>query len=256
MGSDPKAVDVELVVVPADFPIPVDGIIGKDFIKFYKCTLDYFTNTFTIRADNLIITLPIKDDSCYSTYHKIPARCEVIRYFSLKTSKTEDQLVLNEEIFPGVFVATSIINPKSCFLRILNTNSRAVEIKKKLHIKLNNLSDFHILSLSNDTDIRRDAKLEEALSNNIPRYAPQSLLALCQKFSDIFFVPGDKHTVNNFYTQHLEVTDNNPVYIKNYRNPHSLKEETARQIKEMLQNKIIEPRFFLLSYNYRTEENN
>lgn len=32
-------------VVPSDFGIPSDGIIGKDFIKLHRCNLDYHSGT-------------------------------------------------------------------------------------------------------------------------------------------------------------------------------------------------------------------
>lgn len=61
----------------------------------------------------------------------------------------------------------------------------------------------------------------KTLSENMPDYAPQSLIQLCKDYSDIFALPEDKHSVNNFYTQHLNLSDTSPVYIKNYPYPHS-----------------------------------
>lgn len=37
-------------VVPDDFNIPSDGIIGKDFNRRFKCVIDYGDMIFTIRA--------------------------------------------------------------------------------------------------------------------------------------------------------------------------------------------------------------
>lgn len=104
-------IEVELTVVPNNFPIPVDGIIGKDFIKAHDCVLDYSTMTFTIRHAGSSISLPIIDDSLKNNYHTIAPRCEVIRHFRLISNRTKDQVVSKTEIFPGVFVASTIVNP-------------------------------------------------------------------------------------------------------------------------------------------------
>lgn len=48
-------------------------------------------------------------------------------------------------------------------------------------------------------------------------------------------------TVNNFYTQKLRLTDDNPVYIKNYRLPHTQKAQVHSQVENLLKNDFIEP---------------
>lgn len=47
-------------VVPDDFAIPSDGILGKDFIKKFKCVLDYGSMKFTMRLSNKSISIPIQ----------------------------------------------------------------------------------------------------------------------------------------------------------------------------------------------------
>ena len=39
-----------------------------------------------------------------------------------------------------------------------------------------------------------------------------------------------KINANNFYKQRSRLKDNQPVYIKNYRIPHSLKEEMNKKV--------------------------
>lgn len=75
----------------------------------------------------------------------------------------------------------------------------------------------------------------------MPDHAHKSLLKLCTEYSDIFSLPTDPHSVNNFYKQTLQLSDTSPVYIKNYRQPHSQKPEISIQIKDMLSKNIIEP---------------
>lgn len=48
-------------------------------------------------------------------------------------------------------------------------------------------------------------------------------------------------TTNNFYVQKLKLKDTSPVYIKNYRIPHSQKSEIDQQVAKLLKNDFIEP---------------
>lgn len=232
----------ELTVVPSSFPIPVDGIIGKDFIKAFTCVLDYLSMKFTIRNGKHSVSLDIIEDGFTpDNFHVIPARCEVIREFKLLNTTPNDQVVNKQQIFPGVFIGSSIVNPKRCFLRVLNTNQRPVDIKKCLTLKTEALDDFHVAQQDESNFPSRCKQLLEVLSRNIPDHAPSDLRKLCEEYSDIFALPGDKHTVNNFYQQSLNLKSNTPIYKKNYRYPHSQKSEIDKQVKEMLQQNIIEP---------------
>lgn len=91
-------------------------------------------------------------------------------------------------------------------------------------IKYEKLSDYEILNTSNVNNIREQSILER-LTKNFPEIAKSELIQLCSKYIDIFALESDKISTNNFYTQKLRLSDHNPVYIKNYRTPHSQKDE-------------------------------
>lgn len=68
-----------------------------------------------------------------------------------------------------------------------------------------------------------------------------SIESICSKYADIFYLPGDL-TTTNLCEQSITLKENvNPVYVKPYRLPHSLKPEISKQIKQMLGDDIIEP---------------
>lgn len=70
---------------------------------------------------------------------------------------------------------------------------------------------------------------------------------LCLEYVDIFALSKDKASTNNFYTQKLNLTDNEPVYQPNYRLPHAQKEIIRSEIQKLMDNDQIEPS--LSSYN-------
>lgn len=78
------------------------------------------------------------------------------------------------------------------------------------------------------------------IKSKIPQHAPTELLQLCREFSDVFYLEGDKLSVNNFYTQRLHLKDETPVFIKNYRLPQTQKEIIKSTVNELLENDLIE----------------
>lgn len=111
-------------------------------------------------------------------------------------------------------------------------------------IKACSIDDFDIFKLNTDADkpesVDRLAHLRDVLNAKIPDHAKSKLLPLCFEFSDIFQLSCDKPTINNFYTQKLSVTDDIPVYTKNYRLPQSQRAEINKQVQNLLEDDLIE----------------
>lgn len=64
-------------IVNSDFPIPADGILGRDFLTKYNCNIDYADWTLTIRLNYTYINIPL-NCSLEANLFYIPPRCEVI----------------------------------------------------------------------------------------------------------------------------------------------------------------------------------
>ena len=65
-------------IVDNHFPIPTDGILGRDFLTKYKCKIDFDPWLLTLTTDQQEIAIPIEDNLKQSLY--LPARHEVTRY--------------------------------------------------------------------------------------------------------------------------------------------------------------------------------
>jgi len=79
------------------------------------------------------------------------------------------------------------------------------------------------------------------LAKNFPPQFNEQLTALCTQYSDVFGLETESITTNNFYKQKLRLVDDEPVYIKNYRNPHSQQDEIQKQVKKLINDEIVEP---------------
>ena len=65
-------------VLPDDFPIPCDGILGLDFIKHFNCILDYKDN------DNILILRPLNYN-----HIKIPINLSTSNYSMILIARSE-----------------------------------------------------------------------------------------------------------------------------------------------------------------------
>lgn len=111
--------------------------------------------TFTVRRGKDSVTIPIYDESLDMNHsYLIPPRCEVIRRVQLVKDSYVDQVIFKDEISLGVFIASAIVNPNNCYIRILNANSQPVSIKKTLKLTSEPLENFNILK-SNNSDSNR-----------------------------------------------------------------------------------------------------
>jgi len=228
----------EFHIVNEDFPIPGDAILGRDFLTKYNCILDYSKWTITVKVGHELVTVPILDRP-EKNILVIPPRCEVIRQVDTFKTIVEDVVVLNKELHPGVFMARAIVNSRNPFVRIINTTLETVTLHNP-DIETVNLNEFNVFTIENDNH-DRDYKLLKLLNPNIPEFVKNEMINLCSEYSDIFALKTDKLTANNFYTQKLRLSDPTPIYIKNYRVPRVQKEEINKQVKQMLNNGIIEP---------------
>lgn len=59
------------------------------------------------------------------------------------------------------------------------------------------------------------------------------------RFKDVFFKEGDDLTFTNKIKHELPITNDGPIYTKNYRYPHVHGAEVEKQINDMLKQKII-----------------
>lgn len=228
-------------IVSDDFCIPSHGIIGKDLLKRFKCLIDYGEMTLSIRKQKCeCITIPIQSE-LLNGVSAVPPRSETFKIFHIKSEKFPC-IIETQEFDDGVVVPTTVVFEPKSWLRVLNTNEN-IRIINTQNLKTSNLNDFHIVQPQKNDGTHatnRTNKLQNILKKRIPEFMRGKMIDLCTDFSDIFHIDGDKCTTNNFYEQKLILTDNEPVFTKNYRLPHMQKKEIDRQTKILLENDLIE----------------
>lgn len=228
-------------IVSDDICIPSHGIIGKDFLKRFHCLVDYGDMSLTIRKQNCeSVKMPIKSE-LLDGVSAVPPRSETFKIFHIKSEKFPC-LIETQEVEEGVIVPTTLVHEPASWLRVLNTNE-SIKIINTNKIKSSNLNDFNVIQpqkYQQTHTTRRTQKLQSILRKKVPEFMREKMIDLATEFADIFHVDGDKFTTNNFYEQKITLTDNIPVYSRNYKTPHFQKKEMDSQTKVLLENDLIE----------------
>lgn len=92
-------------VVPDNFGIPSDGIIGRDFIRKHSCSINYETNRLEFRYNNLEFSLTIHDT--INNEIVLPPRCEIFRYCKIENFD-QPKVIINQEIANGIFISQEL----------------------------------------------------------------------------------------------------------------------------------------------------
>lgn len=224
-------------------PCLQQGLIGQDFLVTFNCILNYENNTITFNNLANPIVLPIGSGRP-GTYITVPSRCEKV--FQIDSGMQEACVILPKELCEGVFIAGSICQPKQgkISIQILNTRDKEIGLNY-FKPDVDKLSHYTICSFEKQTNLdgERVRKLLSLVKlDHLNKEESISIQNICAKFSDVFFLPGDKLGTCNLYEQNIQLKPNaDSVYIKQYRLPFSQRNEIENQVQNMLANGIIEP---------------
>lgn len=228
-------------LVNDEFPIMTDGILGRDFLSSHRCIIDYESWLLKFNVNNEEITIPIQDN--LNNGFILPKRSEVIRRI-INIPYTYDMVVHSQEILPGVFCGNTIISSNNPYVKFINTTENPVHILySRFQPIMEPLYNYHIMKINSSIKNKKNRQqdiLNQIKTIGIPLDAVKGLQNLIAEYHDIFSLPDDVLTFNNFYTQEIPLQDNCPIYIPNYKNLHAQTNEIQKQVDKMLGENIIE----------------
>lgn len=233
-------------VVSQNFPVPGDGILGMDFLHKFGCVLDFSYDpglTLTPPESTCSIKIPfvpfVPNENI--NYASLPPRAAVLKKLNLPSKGI---FYVESQHFGNIFVAKTIIDSNSPYIRILNTNEKTetLDLNK---VKFETLENFDVYPLTEPMVLieGHKEKVLSKLEKNFPTdpKIKKELVNLCGEFHDIFVLEDDKLSANNFYKQKLVLKNNKPVYTRNYRLPHTQIPEVNKQVQKLIRDDLIEP---------------
>lgn len=217
----------------------VDGILGIDFLRTIGGIIDFNNDLIKVRNSNVQIKMKL----VHTISNCVGARSE--QFMEVESDTDQDVVVLPTELCNGVFSAGMILRPVEgkVWVKVMNVNECSVQINnfKPTMVKLEeyesvkfNLTNPH----ANDraSEVLKLVKLEHL--NSEERVAIRNIIV---KYNDVFHLQSDKLGVTNLFKQTIALKDGEaPSYVKPYRLAHAQVGEIRDQIKNMLEEDIIE----------------
>lgn len=240
-----RTIPTEFQVIHPAFPIPHDGILGKPFITGNQTIINYQTNELTLPTDDEII-------SALDTHTIIPARTEILVAIPAPDFHEGETLLVSAQTIGEVLMCSNTVNnvQDGCVLvSVMNPREEAFELTtshvNKFNIEKFNTAMVHTLISKTETSYEssRITKLRSVLrTEQLNSEEQESLVAICDQYTDIFHLEGDKLTNTEAVYHEINIpTATQPINERPYRLPFKHKQEINKQVKQWEEDGIITP---------------
>lgn len=245
-------------VVPDSFPLSVDGIIGRDFLQYYKANINYSNNYLTVCNESIPMFTPQRYQPII-----LQPRTETVCKIIINNSQSNNNyeaICEKTELKPNVYLPSALLhcNEFISYAAIVNLNEEPVEILNPISVNIEpfNYQTNHNVSdtISSSTPAKASIFIAEDFSSNrikvldehlrtdhLNEEEKQVLYSICHKYNDVFLLPNDKLTSTKIIKHKIVTTNDFPIYTKPYRIPECHKEEINKQVKEMEEQGIVVP---------------
>lgn len=241
-----------------------DGILGSNFLEWYKASISYGTSKLIIQ-DNPLYYFNLKTTPLYKGHitRVIPPRSEMFIRCNVTNPEIQEGLLLDTKIeeCPRLYFSRCLVRVDSnnqAVISVLNASENEI-ILKDIEITLQPVlqiieSDQNTVSLNTADTAKpssystcpytseRESKVQDLIRcDHLNLEEKTRLRNICAKFQDVFYLEGDKLTHTETLQHEIRVTSETPIAVKNYRFPECHKQEVNKQIKDMLDQNIIRP---------------
>jgi len=237
VGGDKRI--VEFHVVQPSFPVPHEGILGKPFIVGQGAIVNYQTNELTL-TDRSSITLQPRTETIVAV--PAPDTAEDIQILV-------DNQKLGETVTCGNCITT--VKHKSVFISLINPTENPIQIRipnlEQLVHEEYNEAYMHITQIQEPSatpiNCNRITLLHEALrTDHLNKEEKSSLLSICNDYSDIFFLDGDKIRATTAIAHEIRTSEAmQPINDKPYRLPQRHRQEITDQMEALERDGVITP---------------
>jgi len=235
---------VTLHVVPDNFPIAQEGILGSDFLR------DASTINLSERYVEWQGTkIPFSSRETIV----IPARSQAAFYLKVNNPQIKIGYVPRLRVCEGVFLGEAVVANREgkAYVHVINSNNedRELTVPEIDLQEIEQISDNGPLEVGRDSDInviRHETKAERVerirqtlrldhLNSNELKHVSE----LIEKNHDLFQLPGEQLGCTTITEHKIVTSDEQPINTKQYRFPPVHKDEINRQVNDMLKNDII-----------------
>jgi len=235
---------VTLHVVPDNFPIAQEGILGSDFLRdastinLSKHYVEWQGTKIPFSSRETIV---------------VPARSQAAFYLRIKNPQIKIGYVPRLRVCEGVFLGEAIVTNREgkAYVHVINSNDEDRELTVPVIDlqEIEQISDNGPLEVGRDSDIsiiryetkaervehiRQTLRLDHLNSSELKHVSE-----LIERNHDLFQLPGKKLGCTTIAEHKIVTSDEQPINTKQYRSPPVHKDEINRQVNDMLKNDII-----------------
>jgi len=251
---------VKFHVVPDNFPMTQDGILGSEFlsdvgkINFVEQTVDWRDASFPFEQWETV-TIPARSNAVLS----IKIMNEEVKIGYVPRLRLDDRVCLGDAVVTNrngkAYLRAFNIDTEDLEIRVPSVELEEIDILPTPTICLDEPvleTELSALSLRNPIDAvhnifaiinssgNRANKVNNLLRlEHLNREEALHVQNFITKYSDIFHLPDDKLESTNVLKHTITTVDEQPVNTKQYRFPPIHKDEIDKQVKQLLHNDVI-----------------
>jgi hypothetical protein len=241
-------------VVAPSFPIPRDGIVGKQFLKENDLNINLKRQVIFDREniDSIIHDTESKKEPEIIQPFVLPPRCEKI--CEVEIDRPDGDYVINSSRFDNsVLMASAIIkvNNNKSYVAFLNPNESEIKVDEvSVHVEsLNQFNCFHFNESGNSSNnhtlnvLEREQKIVENLRlEHLNSEEQKQITDICFEYSDLFTFKSKPLSETKSISHTIPMTPaQTPIKLKPYRLPHAQQSKINRQVRTMLEKGVIKP---------------
>ncbi|KAL4153185.1 hypothetical protein QTP88_001018 [Uroleucon formosanum] len=209
-----------------------------------KAIIDVANNSLTI--NDKIVEKVIKENVCFN----LNPRTETVVTVPIADPAMENKniIIFKQELMKYVYCANVVGTVKlgKVIVSILNVSEVSKEINEGimnqlLYDTVTNY-DIHAVHAEIDNENRVNKILNLIRNDHMSIEEKKSIFEICEQYAEIFNLEGDQLTFTDATEHVINLNVNQqPIYQRPYRLPHSQQAEIKTQLDKMQQDGIIEP---------------
>lgn len=242
------------------FSTKYDGLIGTDFLKQIKASIDIDKKLLSTPCAQIKIIyepeeLTVLKNQLSENNHIIiiPPRTEKV--CTIPVNIRNGVGLIDHLVFAkNIETPRAIVNIKNYFALITITNSDEHEAKLEIHTPFDieplNISEMNFIekmetneNLNQDQDNILKSNLKNIRLSHCNTEEKDAIRKLCFEYRDIFYSEKIPLTFTNEVRHKINLSDESPIFTKTYRYPEIHKAEVKDQITKMLEQGIIQNSF-------------
>lgn len=219
-----------------------DGLIGTDLLKKLNAKID---------LEHQLLTTPIVKIPIHYQVHTpivlyLQPRTE--HRVTIPTELTNGEGILDfVEFCEGVRMPQALITCKDNFTETIIQNTTdnfiKIEITKPFKITEFNGTRCHLNYFLDNNDKLLEENLNKLRTNHMSHEEKDAISKICYEYKDIFYHEDIPLTFTHEIKHHIRTENDNPIYVKQYRQSPSQAKEIRNQVEKLLQDNVIKPSF-------------